>query len=86
MSHMKMKFSTTNEKVDQKVARKCYENNFRNKRGPYAFPSTREINNLETNVESSYKEHELKPVGGIKEVQLSYEKILRIGAELVERE
>jgi len=41
---------------------------------------------LETETELPYKEHELKTVGGIKEVQLPEERMLRIGAELSERE
>jgi len=55
-------------RVDQKVARKCYENNLRNRRGSYAFPSTREANSLETEAKPSYKVYGPKPVGGIKEV------------------
>jgi len=72
--------------VDQKVARKCYENNLRYQRGPYALPSTGETNNFEIEVEPSYKDQDPKPVGGFKEVQLPEGKTLRIGSMLSERE
>jgi len=53
---MKMKFSTIDGRVvmmrvDQKVARKCYENSLYNRRGTYAFLSAAKTNNLQTDVE-----------------------------------
>jgi len=44
-----------------------------------------EINSWETKAEPSYKKHDSKPVGGVKEVQLPEGRTLRIGAKLSER-
>jgi len=83
--HLKLKFPimegrVISIRVNEKVPHNCYENNLRNKRGPYVDTVTSETNALEVDLDPAYKEQRPKLVGGIEEVHVREGRMIKIGA------
>ena len=71
-------------RVDQKMARKCYKNNLRNRKGLYVVAAAHEVNTMEADLEPTYKEWRPKLVGRIKEMLIGEGQIIKVGAKLLE--
>jgi len=86
-SHMKMKFPTEGKvvtmKVDQEVARKCYENSLRTRRTytlAQAAPVHGETKQEEIDPRSTDERRGPKPVGDLKEIEISLGRKVEIGS------
>ncbi|XP_027905968.1 uncharacterized protein LOC114165580 [Vigna unguiculata] len=90
-SHMKMKFPTEGKivtmKVDQEIARKCYENSLRTRR-TYALaqttptPINNETEQVELDPRAAEERRGPKPVGDLKEIEISSGRKVKIGSDL----
>jgi len=90
-THMKMKFPTTEGivimRVDQEIARKCYESSLHARR-TYAIAQSGSVregireSETELDLRSFGKHRGLKPVGDLKEVEISSGKKVKIGSNL----
>jgi len=86
-THMKMKFPTEGKivtmEVDQEIARKCYENSLRTRR-TYALAQTTPVNDetgqAELDPRSAEERRGPKPVGDLKEVEISSGRRVKIGS------
>jgi len=67
-------------RVDQKIARKCYENSLRNQRSMYTI--TTQLGGSDVEVESSHcEERQPRPVGEVREVEINSKKF-KLGTSL----
>jgi len=58
-------------KVDQKAARKCYENSLKTQRGSYTIVTSEKLSDIEADPRMDQRERRPEPVGEVREIDIN---------------